>query len=1165
MNTNREDDYDEDATARAVAAIQQQLEGFSSPMMTMAGGSSRSLSRKEEEATPSSSAYYYEMDDVQWMQHELRGSGTGDGNNNNNNERYSTKTGKTPKRTPLMERAGTPVMSNSSSSKNLEALASTLSGSQKRTPAKTKPRSGNYGLDYSEPLPVQTPLQRKFKTATTPLTNSGTKRGGSGGGGTSSATSATTAITLASLKQSVFRRHHDALLEYLLAKRSLHTRMELERRERELDQAAAAGRNRNSNAVVPMDMDMDMDTTMDTCATSSVSLSKQESKAEVDFCKSLCQIGYGLSSIEDRSSSDHHPEGPTEEGHFWSLLATLRKLNLSALIWDDDPTSMTQNASTQAFFLQQLTSNPRATPKDLVEALLPADNDNGNGNNNYYESSRLPLVLQRKRELLGWIQSCLELESKDTKARGMGTRTIASASHPDDAAIPSLVSEMDASILKTMMQVCLALVLEGKTTEALEVARSRGQSWRAAAWMGGEPAGYKAVLQDDTKTVEKVPVGNPNRFLWKRQVWKTGRKLLLKQQSLKNQPRADAGLEEAAIYSVLADDVQNALQNPCIRSSWTRSLCVLLKGIHGRTQDEVLHRHNTHRRRSGGCFPGHQYEQQENEQLMHSSQLASMAEAHMVSLLQNNPFLRQQDERQQRKLPHHHRFSYKSAILAFVVGKSAILELCDRETSRMVSKLRELAETTNDNVMAADGEDDDYVNQDWEGVRFLTHVTLFLDSLQDSSTPVVCDGITEKKNAILMEYVQYLESRPDLWHMITLYVSLLPEDRALEYFPTVLARVLDDSERKTMIWQIQELMPSLELPLLQKVVRLSLSAPATATAASADDMDAIKSSSLRWLLHKGEFAGDALVCANILLREFFLDEEEDKTHAAEVFLKEYLPGDLLETVRYYAEHEDPESSSDDSMEKVSNAITEHLAFMSYLDAYEAFGSWKETLRATPTALEDHHRIPNYDNLSEMEKSIADANFLRTWVKEKKKHLERTLTVAEEARKAWHNVLTHPGGWLLLDDEEERVSNSRSTSTPAIVRVVDLEEQKRRTDIQKIRSRHLVLAASLYHQVCEETASWLSRSLNETSTFHLSREEVLQRLQSGSGSGFTGSADSSSQQQMHTTPGYWYQHALDLATLVASDQHGIYKAFPRADLQELITKIGETAVSKLMNE
>ena len=95
----------------------------------------------------------------------------------------------------------------------------------------------------------------------------------------------------------------------------------------------------------------------------------------------------------------------------------------------------------------------------------------------------------------------------------------------------------------------------------------------------------------------------------------------------------------------------------------------------------------------------------------------------------------------------------------------------------------------------------------------------------------------------------------------------------------------------------------------------------------------------------------------------------------------------------------------------------------------------------------------------------------------------------------------------------------------------------------------MLAANLYHQVCEETATWLSKSLHEANDFSLSREQVLHKLRS--------------MDALHT-PEYWYQHALDLANLVASDNNEIRKAFPPADLQELISKLAETAVAKLMN-
>jgi hypothetical protein len=1131
-------DDDDDETARAVAVIENQLKSFKSPLLDI---NTKSKNRDSYSQRGQQMGYgdndgamgdpHYQMNAMEWYQQQLQ-------------EEPPTPA-KTPKRTPLLERAGTPVMSNSSSKTllALSKLASTPSGGR-----------NTYGLiddddmddddddKYTEPRPVETPmLQRRFKTISSSSSSSKFTTGGrrsisQGGFGTATTTTTTAMITSslkknnpssASLKQYTFRKYHDALYDYLKAKHNINDRLDLEREERGLQQEG----DNNDNMI----MDMDYSFT-------SASLSQHECRTEVEYCKALCHIGYSL-PMEDEAS--------TEEGNFWSLLVSLRKLGLSALIWHDDSTSLTQNYSSQAFYLQQLTSKINSTPKELLESMIPSSSSSSSF------SAQPPLVLQRKNELLKWIQSCLVLESKSIKgalpsSSAGNITTVQFSSHPDDSTIPSLISEMDGKILKTMIQVCLALILEGRTKEALDIARQRGQSWRAAAWIGGEPFGYTTEIKDETMSVDNIPVGNPNRFLWKRQVWNSGRRLLQKQQ---NQD-TEIWNEEAAIYSILADDVTTALDNPCIRSSWTKSLCVLLMGMRGRTQDEVLHRHNINRRRNIGTrngFPGYQYEKEENEQLMATANLSTMTEVQIASTLTNSHFLRQQEQQRREMINSSRRrrqFSSKSAIMAFVTGKSAILQLCAEETSQLVSDLKEVSLGNND--------DDDYVNQDWEGVRFMTHLTLFLDSLQESSTPILLDGVSEQKDEILFEYVQYLESRPDLWHMLSLYVSLLPKSKIQEYYPNVLVKVLDDSERKLMTGQIRDLMPRLELPLLRKIVRLSLSAPSGSIGDESEEvMDKIKCNSLQWLLHQDDHMGDALICANILFRDLLLNEEEDKTYVAMTFMNDYLPESFLDLVRQTVspiiEEEDENSNTvlNLGMErtvyaaKVDNAMTEYVAFNSYLEAYGTFEDWKQILQETPTALEDH-QLPDATNLNETEKNIAKTNFLRSWVKEKKKHLEKTLHAAEEARLALHNVLTHPGGWLSADEDEL-----------ANIHLADEEEQNRQRDIEKIRSRHLVLVVNLYHEVCEETASWLSRSLNDTENIHLPREEVLNLLQK-SNSGNSTDADIS------PTPAFWYQHALDLATLVASDKNGISKAFSPSDLKDFISKLAETSICKLIN-
>jgi len=1131
----------DDETARAVAAIEDQLNSFKSPLLgkTLASQKHTRGIGGEDNDNDVTMNDPYQLNAMQWYQQEL--------------EEDPPMPVKTPRRTPLLERAGTPVMSNSTASRSLKAISgiSSIYTSSGRNTYGLNDENNEGGSDddghYTEPRPVETPLQRRFKTAassSSKLTSRGIRgisEGIGGGSGVTAMVTITNNPSSASLKQYTFRRYHDALLRYLDSKRNIDHRIDLEYKERGLEQ-------QECNNDVMMDMDS---------AFTSVSLSQNECRTEADYCKDLFHIGNSLPKNDEAS---------TEEGYFWNLLFCLRKLSLSALFWHDDSTSLTQHSSSLAFYLQQLTGNIHFTPKELVENMTPSVSSPA-------ISSQLPLILQRKNELLSWIQFCLGLESKSCNGKLLTSRknshndagvTIRSSSHPDDPRVPSLISEMDGKLLKTMIQVCLALILEGRTSDALEVARSQGQSWRAAAWVGGEPFGYSSVIKDDTKSVDNIPVGNPNQFLWKRQVWKSGRRLLQKQQNQELYHRtpssssyssfSDIGNEEAAIYSILADDVTSTLDNPCIRFSWTKSLCVLLMGIRGRTRDEVLHRHNNNRRRNVGnkVFPGCQYEKEEDEQLMATANLSTMTEVQIASTLTNSHFLRQQEEQQREKnISPRRRFSYKSAIMSFVTGRSAILQFCSEETSKLVSDLNAISSLGNSN----DHVDDDYVNQDWEGVRFMTHLMLFLDSLQDSSTPVVLDGVREQKNRILFEYIKYLESRPDLWQMLALYVSLLPEPKIQQYYPTVLVKVLDESERKNMLGQIRHTIPHLELPLLRKVVRLSLSASSgSGVEENEEAMDEMKCNSLQWMLHQDGHMGDALICANILLRDFLLNEEEDKTYAAMNFMNECLPENFLELVSQSVDTVVGEEVDENSnilhnlgmdrtvyMTKTDNATREYMAFMSYLDAYSSFEIWKEILRETPTVLEDH-QLPDATNLNETEQNVAKSNFLRRWIKEKKKHVEKTLNAAEAARLSLHNVLTHPGGWLSADENE--LTN---------IDLADKEEQKRQRDTEKIRSRHLVLVVNLYHQVCEETASWLSRSVNDTDNIHLSQDKILQLLQ-----------EPNSGSSISPTPTFWYQHALDLATLVASDTNGIFKAFPPNDLKDLLTKLGETAISKMMN-
>jgi hypothetical protein len=787
-----------------------------------------------------------------------------------------------------------------------------------------------------------------------------------------------------------YRRYHDALKTYLQAKRSLSHRMDLEHQEHQLTAPGDAFAS---------------------------SLAGQEARTELEFAKALHQQCW---QSKRRA-----------EGNLWLLLVTLRRLGLSALIWDDDARSAHQHASAQAYYLQQLAHQSEKTPKELLEEIA---------------SSSAPLGLQRLHEVVKWMQTCLDLVSIAPKST-----SLASSRHPDDD-VPPLLQEGQAHLLKS----CLSYLLAGRLEDCKDMARAQGQSWRAAAWGGGDPEGYTRKANDQTRQVDLALTGNPNRFLWKRQCWKNG------QRSAQTSP------DEAAMYSYLANDVHSCFSNPSLRT-WEHGLATILNSVLGRVQDQLLHWQNNNRRKCQPPPAGTEWVDQETEQLLATSTLSGMTESQMIQLLNSSPHESMRTTG-----------VYETAVAAFLIGKSAILDFCAVETSEDF-----------------EGDEDE--------LRFLTHLTLYLDSLHESATPIELPGLTDQKNRVLYSYVQHIQTRPDLWHMMALYVSLLPEDQLIEFYPSFLVQVTQPRERESMLEQIRELCPHVEIPVLRKVVRLAL---------SSDIDDEAKCNSIQWLLH--DQFGEALVCANILLRDFFTNIEEDKMEAAMIFVEEYLPNDLLDT-----------ANGDD---EVDQAHSEYLAFVSYLNAYRTFDEWKVVLANTTSSAPSKQRDLNYLNATEL--AIAKERMSKDWVRDKKTKCEIIVEAAEKARQSLHEVLVFTGGWLAEDD--------------AYV-VTTSDEKDRRRELGEIRARYLALAVNLYHQVCEDTALWMSRSLDDATSVQLDRKKAFDSLK-----------------DPRYLPSHWFEHSLDLATLVAKDENGIHKNFSNVDLQEFLAKLAETAVSKLMH-
>jgi hypothetical protein len=170
------------------------------------------------------------------------------------------------------------------------------------------------------------------------------------------------------------------------------------------------------------------------------------------------------------------------------------------------------------------------------------------------------------------------------------------SSSPGDV-MSSLVHEDELDDAR-LLRACFMLFQAGRVDEATELVTECGQPWRAASWIGWEPLSADGF-------------GNPTRALWKRNCRKIS-KMMVKTINTTFMDNNDtrvlysSSAYEAAILSLLSDDVDSAMMNPVFQS-WEDRVHAIIRAELGIIQDDVLRSHNTARIEAtegrGGHFP----------------------------------------------------------------------------------------------------------------------------------------------------------------------------------------------------------------------------------------------------------------------------------------------------------------------------------------------------------------------------------------------------------------------------------------------------------------------------------------------------------------------------------------------------------------------------------
>ena len=526
-----------------------------------------------------------------------------------------------------------------------------------------------------------------------------------------------TPFQLATTTDPHFRSHHDALWRHVQAKRNLS-----ERKRLALEEASLSGKN-------APDLRM---------------LLQEEERSDIELLSAL--------------SSDTP---------LFSLLAKLRPLGIDVMIWDES--NHHKMLVRQA--MASLAGQKGLTPAQLIHQ--------------FYSSSSAPTVLKRRNAILEWLQdwfaqsidnmplpkktTAMWPESLEQLQMSSNSHDKVKTLHPD---APLLVQETatatateplygtDNSQDKLLLKACLSYILAGRMDLAQQLCRKQGQPWRSAVWNGGVPHDVTSVPNEETQQMILVQVGNPARFLWKRQVSK-----LVKVVSTD---------EEAAIYALLCNDMSSALANPLLRT-WHAGLYVCFNALKGRLEDELLHL----------AGKGKEYEACTSEQLKATIGVASLDEPGILETLAASPFEEMRTAT-----------SMQGAMASILVGTQALVRYCQAEVS---------------------------ASGDKANLRRFVHLVLYLDSIKELTTPTtVLESMEEIKNTAVLNYLLHLATQPSLWRFMAIYASFLPTDTLLSVVPDLLTKIEVEEERRTIATQFKELLNGLDITILKSTVMLIL-------------------------------------------------------------------------------------------------------------------------------------------------------------------------------------------------------------------------------------------------------------------------------------------------------------------------------------------------------
>ncbi|XP_042236201.1 nuclear pore complex protein Nup107-like [Homarus americanus] len=382
-------------------------------------------------------------------------------------------------------------------------------------------------------------------------------------------------------------------------------------------------------------------------------------------------------------------------------------------------------------------------------------------------------------------------------------------------------------------------------------------------------------------------------------------------------------------------------------------------------------------------------------------------------------------------------------------------------------------------------------------LRCLTHLVLFLRRIGRITQELehLCTDILE---ACVKESIERGDVEQVAW-----YTSVLPMWLQVEWYARFLHNITDDHHRRHALQLAATVNLDTHAITSAVVTNIRLSSnirdPEGEMVSETTAEDRVKISAIDWLLYDPQQRVEALRQANALMRTFLISRKIGATRA--LFNK--IPSDSVNVIM--KEHE-AESGSSNLPPHAANTVREYFCIRTFLDAQDAFTDWFDHY---------HQKRPTAPQKPALGSGFSQQVAYEQTEQHYKGDMERwnhTLKlITKTASDRLYNVLLFPeGGWLMdsvLDDQEPEVTGVSGADESGEVRP-DTPEPNRAHHLSVLRSIYIPQVTSLLQNILHSTQN--------------------------------------------------YKECIQLADIVASEQHQLYKAFGSGELQRFLVKLQETS-------